>query len=103
MDCLTANTWVNDEVINAYFCLLTLRSHMRWEKYLVTSKTIKDIDEDEGVAPARCACFNSSLYVHLRDTDYSYQKVRRWSKGKELDKMDMIVAPINISNAHWVL
>jgi hypothetical protein len=55
---------------------------MRWEKYLVTSKTIKDIDEDEGVAPARCACFNSSLYVHLRDTDYSYQKVRRWSKGK---------------------
>ena len=52
---------------------------MRWEKYLVTSKTIKDIDEDEGVAPARCACFHSSLYVHLRDTDYSYQNVRRWS------------------------
>jgi len=55
---------------------------MRWEKYLVTSQTMKDIDEDGGVAPARCACLNSSLYVHLRDTDYSYQNVRRWSKGK---------------------
>jgi len=67
------------QVINAYICLLILRSRMRWEKYLVT---MKDIDEDGGVAPARCACFSSNLYVRLRDKDYSYQNVRGWSKGK---------------------
>jgi len=70
------------QVIHAYMCLLSLRSHIRWEKYVVTAKTMKDIDEEGGVAPARCACFSSGLYVHLRDKDYSYQNVRRWSKGK---------------------
>jgi len=79
MDCLTANTWVNDEVINAYMCLLSSRSHMRWEKYLVTGKTMKDMDEDRDVAPARCAFFSSLLYVHLCDKGYSHQIVRRWS------------------------
>ena len=55
---------------------------MRWEKYLVTGKTMKEIDEDGDVAPARCAFFSSLLYVHLRDKDYSHQNLRRWSNGK---------------------
>jgi len=66
-------------------------------------KNEKDRGKEGEAAPKRCAFFSSFFYALLRNAKngYSHENVRRWSRKKELEKMDVIVFPINISNAHW--
>ena len=56
-------------------------------------------------APTRSAFFSSFFYALLRNAKngYNYANVQRWSRKKQLEQMDRILFPINISNAHWCL
>jgi hypothetical protein len=55
--------------------------------------------------PTRSAFFSSFFYALLRNAKdgYNYANVQRWSRKKDLNNMDVIIFPINISNAHWCL
>ncbi|NXK92103.1 SENP2 protease, partial [Formicarius rufipectus] len=72
--------WLNDEVINFYMSLLVERS------------------KKEGY-PAVHA-FSTFFYPKL--CSGGYQAVRRWTRGVDLFKKDLILVPIHLS-VHWAL
>ncbi|NWI97585.1 SENP2 protease, partial [Pitta sordida] len=72
--------WLNDEVINFYMNLLVERS------------------KKEGY-PALHA-FNTFFYPKL--CSGGYKAVRRWTRGVDLFKQDLILVPIHLT-AHWTL
>jgi sentrin-specific protease 1 len=44
---------------------------------------------------------NSFFYTKLVNAGYQYAGVRRWTKKVDVFEHDVIIVPINISNAHW--
>ncbi|NXX23364.1 SENP2 protease, partial [Podargus strigoides] len=72
--------WLNDEVVNFYMNLLVERS------------------KKEGY-PAVHA-FSTFFYTKLLYMGYS--AVRRWTRGVDLFKLDIILVPIHLGS-HWVL
>ncbi|NWW90843.1 SENP2 protease, partial [Rhynochetos jubatus] len=72
--------WLNDEVINFYMSLLVERS--RKDGY-----------------PAVHA-FSTFFYPKL--ISGGYKDVRRWTRGVDIFKMDLIFVPIHL-DAHWTL
>ncbi|XP_042651750.1 sentrin-specific protease 2 isoform X1 [Tyto alba] len=72
--------WLNDEVINFYMCLLVERN------------------KKEGY-PAVHA-FSTFFYTKL--ISEGYKAVRRWTRGVDLFKQDLILVPIHL-RVHWAL
>mmetsp|Transcript_25279 Transcript_25279/g.60006 ORF Transcript_25279/g.60006 Transcript_25279/m.60006 type:complete len:594 (+) Transcript_25279:219-2000(+) len=113
MNCLADSTWLNDEVINAYMALLSIRSAVR-STPAETSEDEADpeVDEERG-SRARgetetgltCEYFSSFFYALLRNAKggYSHENVKRWARKKNLSRCDRIFFPINVSNSHWCL
>ena len=104
----------------AYMSLLALRSELCWQRYEQRDCPVAEQDDqpkakESGAlveeqsakvdAPTRSAFFSSFFYALLRNAKngYNYANVQRWSRKKQLEQMDRILFPINISNAHWCL
>ena len=90
--CLRPRTWLNDEVINFYMCMLKERDDALCAKN-----------------PQRrhSHFFNSFFINKLLQIDgkeeYDYKGVRRWSKKFDAFSLDKVFAPVNISNSHWAM
>lgn len=90
MQCLRPNTWLNDEAVNFYMCLLQ--------------------DRDERLCKARNSTrkpsyFFNSFFISklLENGQYEYARVKRWSKKFDAFAMDKIFMPVNLGNTHWVM
>ncbi|NXJ76750.1 SENP2 protease, partial [Trogon melanurus] len=77
---LKNHRWLNDEVINFYMSLLMERS--KKEGYPVVH------------------AFSTFFYPKL--TSGGYSAVRRWTRGVDLFKQDLVLVPIHL-RAHWAL
>lgn len=75
--------WLNDNVIDAYLKLITLRS--------------------QNSGDSTCFAFTTHFYTTLLDK--GYKSVARWAKRQKVDvtKLDYIFVPINSLNTHWSL
>ena len=84
---LAPTTWLNDEIINFYFEMLT-------EGCISNNKRIHS--------------FSSFFFVKLLRKGeavegYLFSKVRRWTKHIDNSNLDIIFIPVNITNQHWTL
>eukprot|EP01039_Chlorochromonas_danica_P002907 gene2907-3173_t len=87
--CLREYTWLNDEVINFYMCMLQERDKALCEKYT-------------GRKPSHY--FNSFFMTKLQEGGkYAYSQVRRWSRKFDVFALEKVFIPINIHNTHWTL
>ncbi|XP_055494171.1 sentrin-specific protease 2-like [Leucoraja erinacea] len=73
-------SWLNDEVINFYMCLIMERSK-------------------EAYFPGVYA-FNTFFYLKLHTG--GYQTVKQWTKGVDLFEKDLILVPVHLG-VHWCL
>ncbi|KAI8090220.1 Senp1 mutant in complex with sumo-1 [Gilbertella persicaria] len=78
---LYPETWLNDEIVNFYFELISDRASK--------ADNLPQIH-----------CFNTFFCSTLRDQGYN--KVRRWTKRVDIFSKDLVLVPINQSY-HWVL
>ena len=117
--CLEGPKWLNDEVVNAYMCLLQLRSNLNSKPAASACIPYSGNHQNDVIfaherSPAvtrteqklpKCLFFNSFFYALLRNArgGYSYTNVQRWGRRYNLAQMDRVFFPINISNSHWCL
>jgi len=88
--CLRPNTWLNDEIVNFYMCMLQERD----QKLCAASNGAR--------LPSHY--FNSFFIAKLLENgQYTYNNVKRWSKKFDVFSMDRIFMPINLNNTHWVM
>ncbi|ETL39177.1 hypothetical protein L916_09430 [Phytophthora nicotianae] len=88
LQCMLPGTWLNDEVINFYFQMLSDR-----DEALVKA----------GVLPKRSHFFNSFFYTKVSENGYNFINVRRWTRKIDLFAMDKIFMPVNVGNMHWCM
>eukprot|EP00475_Leptophrys_vorax_P022447 TRINITY_DN30603_c0_g1_i1.p1 TRINITY_DN30603_c0_g1~~TRINITY_DN30603_c0_g1_i1.p1 ORF type:complete len:452 (+),score=104.59 TRINITY_DN30603_c0_g1_i1:12-1367(+) len=88
--CLKDGAWLNDEVINFFFDLLSERSQRR-------------IEQDP--CHPKCVFLNSFFYTKLSENGYNFSGVKRWTKRRKIDIFgcDLVFFPVNQSNVHWTL
>jgi hypothetical protein len=104
LSCLEGPDWLNDEVVNAYMCLLQIRNDLNID--CCTEASPGDISTTEVVCKMpKCLFFNSFFYALLRNPrdGYCYLNVKRWGRRFNISEMDRVFLPINISNSHWCL
>ncbi|KAG7377324.1 hypothetical protein PHYPSEUDO_011854 [Phytophthora pseudosyringae] len=88
LQCLLPMTWLNDEVINFYFQMMSDR-----DEALVNA----------GVLPKRSHFFNSFFHTKVSENGYNFVNVRRWTRKIDLFAMDKIFMPVNVGNMHWCM
>ncbi|KAG6971224.1 hypothetical protein JG687_00002180 [Phytophthora cactorum] len=88
LQCMLPGTWLNDEVINFYFQMMSDR-----DEALVKA----------GVLPKRSHFFNSFFYTKVSENGYNFINVRRWTRKIDLFAMDKIFMPVNVGNMHWCM
>lgn len=71
----------------------------RWLNDTIIEFFMKHIE----VTTNRCVAFNSYFYTTL--SQRGYQGVRRWMKKKkvQIEDLEKVFAPINLSQSHWAL
>lgn len=84
LETLREGEWLNDEVINFYFCVLLQRREKR------------------------CLFLKSNFYTQLiqdghktQSGQYKYSQVNRWTKGIDIFDMEKVFFPINVFRRHW--
>jgi sentrin-specific protease 1 len=88
--CLKPNTWLNDEIVNFYMCLLQERDDQ--------------LSAASNGARKRSHYFNSFFITKLLENGtYNYGNVKRWTKKFDVFAMDRVFMPVNLSNTHWTL
>lgn len=88
--CLRPNTWLNDEVVNFYMCMLQERD--------------QNLCRESNGTRTPSHYFNSFFMSKLMENgQYTYGNVKRWSKKFDVFAMDRIFMPINLNNSHWVM
>ncbi|EGZ17649.1 Hypothetical protein PHYSODRAFT_498310 [Phytophthora sojae] len=85
---LLPGIWLNDEVINFYFQMMSDR-----DEALVNA----------GVLPKRSHFFNSFFYTKVSENGYNFINVRRWTRKIDVFAMDKIFMPVNVGNMHWCM
>lgn len=88
LQCLLPLQWLNDEVINFWFEMLSER-----DTALVKRE----------VLPMRSHFFNSFFFTKVSEGGYNFVNVRRWTRKIDIFAMDKIFVPVNVSNTHWCL
>ena len=90
ISCLRVNTWLNDEVVNFYMCLLQDRD----QRLCLASNGTR--------VPSY---FFNSFFISklLENGTYNYANVKRWSKKFDAFAMGKIFMPVNLGNTHWVM
>lgn len=88
--CLKPCTWLNDEVINFYMCLLQQRDNFNIE-----------ISDGRRVS----SHYFNTFFIDKLITkgQYNYANVERWTKKFNVFLKDKIFIPVNISNTHWTM
>jgi len=91
LSCLKPCTWLNDEVINFYMCLLQERD-------------AKLVDLSYG-GKKSSHYFNSFFMTKLFTEKqlYNYKAVSKWTKNINIFQKDKIFIPLNIRNTHWTM
>ncbi len=81
---LAPEKWLNDEVINFYFNMLTEACN----------------HHKLGIH-----CFSSFFFIKLlvEKNGYHFNKVKRWTKKIDIFALNKIFIPVNITNTHWGL
>ena len=78
--------WLNDEIINFYMCML-----------------IDKENSHEGIESS--FAIETHFYEKLMDEKnkkmYSYDKVKRWTKKRNIFKLKRLYLPINVAFSHW--
>ncbi|KAA1119868.1 Smt3-specific protease [Puccinia graminis f. sp. tritici] len=87
---LRPRQWINDEIVTFYSVMINNRSS-EFETHP------QNFPPNEKFVKAYCF---SSFFMAKYDKA-GYDGVKRWSKKVDLLKKDVIIFPINISNAHW--
>ncbi|KAG6609116.1 putative SUMO protease [Phytophthora cinnamomi] len=85
---LLPGVWLNDEVINFYFQMMSDR-----DEALVNA----------GVLSKRSHFFNSFFFTKVSENGYNFINVRRWTRKIDLFAMDKIFMPVNVGNMHWCM
>ncbi|CAI5747101.1 unnamed protein product [Peronospora destructor] len=88
LQCLLPLVWLNDEVINFYFQMMSDR-----DEALVKA----------GILQKRSHFFNSFFYTKVSENGYNFTNVRRWTRKIDLFAMDKIFVPVNVGNMHWCM
>ena len=91
LSCLIDGTWLNDEVINFYMCMLQHRD----DRLTSASNGVK----------LSSYYFNSFFINKLisKNGDYDYKIVERWTKKMNVFLLDKMFMPVNIGNTHWAM
>mmetsp|Transcript_60352 Transcript_60352/g.106070 ORF Transcript_60352/g.106070 Transcript_60352/m.106070 type:complete len:394 (-) Transcript_60352:70-1251(-) len=90
ISCLKPGTWLNDEVVNFYMCMLQERD--------------QKLCEASNGQRMPSHYFNSFFISKLLENrQYTYSNVKRWSKKFDVFAMDKIFMPVNLNNSHWVM
>ena len=97
--CLRPNTWLNDEIVNFYMCMLQERDERLCDVHNGASSS-----GGNGNGRLRSHYFNSFFISKLLEGgSYSYANVKRWSKKFDVFALDKVFMPINLHNTHWVM
>jgi len=75
--------WLNDEVVNFYVNLLM------------------DRNQNNQNMP-KIFVFNTFFYGIIEKSNYSYSRVRKWTKSVDLFSLDKVIVPVHLGN-HWCL
>lgn len=78
---LFGTSWLNDEIINFYFCLI-----------------VDEANKKRGLDYSYC--FNSFFYPTL--CKRGYEGVKRWTRNMNIFKLKKLILPIHLGN-HWCL
>ena len=128
LSCLQGPEWLNDEVVNAYMCLLQIRSNLASQNaqkddmncaQRLAETRLSELEDHEFVSEnahlshsnslsqnfPKSLFYSSFFYALLRNSrgGYSYSNVQRWGRKHNILEMDRVFFPINISNSHWCL
>lgn len=92
--CLRETQWLNDEVINFYFCMLQ-------EHNTNNSKSTKNTED---MFP-KIFTFSTFFFQSLTSNGYNYKNVAKWTKRKKVDifSFDLILIPLHVRGNHWTL
>jgi len=90
ISCLKPCTWLNDEVINFYMCLLQQRDNFNIE-----------ISDGRRVS----SHYFNTFFINklINKGEYNYANAKRWTKKFNVFSKDKIFIPVNISNTHWTI
>ena len=102
--------YLNDNLMNAYACLLNKRSATlsvapEAEQSQVRSAVDRTRSNAEALVSGgrrKTHIFSTYFYSKLTTKDYSYADIRRWTKVRVLD-YGKLLFPVNIHSNHWVL
>ena len=84
---LAPGTWLNDEIVNFYFEMLTegcISNNMRIHSF-------------------SSFFFLKLLRINEPVKGYLFSNVRRWTKHIDISTLEIIFIPVNITNHHWTL
>ncbi|XP_055845072.1 uncharacterized protein LOC129911334 isoform X2 [Episyrphus balteatus] len=81
---LMGKTWLNDEVINFYMCLLTERGELRHEEGL-----------------PKVYAMNTFFVPRLMQSGHS--GVRRWTRKVDIFTYDVLPVPVHVGGVHWCM
>jgi len=86
--------WLNDEIINFYGAMILARSEANKEN-------AQAIGKREGSNLLDVHYFSSFFWAKLTKEGYERGRLAKWTKKVNLFSKDVILIPINHSNAHW--
>lgn len=94
---LRGTRWLHDEILNCYIALLNMRNI-----HFFANKERKTMFARPR---PKTFIFNTFFYTRLTDTGYHYPGVKRWTRRSKVDvlALDLVLVPINLGNAHWIL
>lgn len=84
---LTANRWINDQIIEVYFAMIAKRSTFQ----LSVSKPFP-----------RIYSMSTYFFYNLTKRGKGYSAVRKWTKNVDIFSYDLLLIPIHM-NRHWSL
>ncbi|RDB29604.1 Sentrin-specific protease 1 [Hypsizygus marmoreus] len=87
---LRPGQWLNDEIINFYGAMI-----------LRQSQGCKENPPKHGKSLLNAHCFLSFFWSKLKDQGYEKGRLAKWTKAIDIFSKDVVLIPINHSNAHW--
>jgi sentrin-specific protease 1 len=92
LQCLRPAKWLNDQVINFYFDLLTARNQRMANAISPVETRIT-------------SCFYHTFFTPKFKQGYEYESVKRWSqkKGINIFAYEKVFVPVHVDDNHWCL
>lgn len=114
MSTLRGSQWINDEIINSFAALLnTKNSDYFHHSSCVPIQSELRCEFSSGdrswvaTRRPRTFMFSSFFFTCLMkyEEGYDYTSVKKWTEraGVDVMRLDLILFPVNLDNAHWIL